>query len=112
MLTLVVWVRTAPGAERMANILASHSLNTAALDAHVNLYWTIMFGDSPLSRAEREAIAVAVSAANDARGRSGFSTRLPLPQPLSRSSGIPIRPPCAVNGSRLEREPVPALTGG
>ncbi|HET7855940.1 MAG TPA: carboxymuconolactone decarboxylase family protein, partial [Gaiellaceae bacterium] len=28
-------------------------------------YRMIMFGDSPLSRAEREAIAVAVSAAND-----------------------------------------------
>jgi alkylhydroperoxidase family enzyme len=49
----------------MANILASHSLNAAALEAHVRLYRTIMFGGSPLSRAEREAIAVAVSAAND-----------------------------------------------
>jgi hypothetical protein len=29
------------------------------------LYRTVMFGDSPLGRAEREAIAVAVSAAND-----------------------------------------------
>ena len=60
-----MFVRTAPGSERMANILASHSLNAAALDAHVALYRTIMFGDSPLSRVEREAIAVAVSAAND-----------------------------------------------
>jgi alkylhydroperoxidase family enzyme len=49
----------------MANILASHSLNAAALEAHLRLYRTIMFGDSPLSRVEREAIAVAVSAAND-----------------------------------------------
>jgi hypothetical protein len=48
----------------MATILASHSLNADALAAHVRLYGTIMFGDSPLSRAEREAIAVAVSAAN------------------------------------------------
>jgi Carboxymuconolactone decarboxylase family len=100
MLTLVVWVRTAPGAERMANILASHSLNTAALDAHVNLYWTIMFGDSPLSRAEREAIAVAVSAANDARGRSGFSTRLPLPQPPV--SFVRYSDPSTVRGERFE----------
>lgn len=61
----MVWVRTAPGSEAMANILASHSLNEAALAAHVQLYRTIMFGDSPLSRTEREAIAVAVSAAND-----------------------------------------------
>ena len=49
----------------MANILASHSLNAAALEAHLQLYQTIMFGESPLSRTEREAIAVAVSAAND-----------------------------------------------
>lgn len=49
----------------MANILASHSLNPAALEAHLGLYRTIMFGESPLSRVEREAIAVAVSAAND-----------------------------------------------
>ena len=61
----MVWVQTAPGSEQMANILASHSLNEAALEAHVRLYRTIMFGDSPLSRTEREAIAVAVSAANE-----------------------------------------------
>ncbi|HUP33616.1 MAG TPA: carboxymuconolactone decarboxylase family protein [Gaiellaceae bacterium] len=61
----MTWVRTAPDAAGTANILASHSLNPAALDAHIGLYRTIMFGESPLSRAEREAIAVAVSAAND-----------------------------------------------
>jgi len=33
--------------------------------AHVGLYRTIMFGESPLSRSERETIAVVVSAAND-----------------------------------------------
>ena len=31
--------------------------------AHVRLYRTIMFGDSPPSRSEREAIAVTASAA-------------------------------------------------
>jgi alkylhydroperoxidase family enzyme len=61
----IAWVKTAPGAGELANILASHSLNPDSLAAHVRLYRTIMFGDSPLSRAEREAIAVAVSAAND-----------------------------------------------
>ena len=60
-----MFVRTAPGSEQMANILASHSLNADALEAHVRLYRTIMFGDSPLTRIEREALAVAVSAAND-----------------------------------------------
>lgn len=49
----------------MAHILASHSLNERALAAHLALYRTIMYGDSPLTRAEREAMAVAVSAAND-----------------------------------------------
>jgi hypothetical protein len=61
----MVWVRTAPGSEAMPSILASHSLNDAALNAHVQLDRTIMFGESPLSRTEREAIGVAVSAAND-----------------------------------------------
>jgi alkylhydroperoxidase family enzyme len=60
-----VWVRRAEGAEDLANVLACHSLNPKALKAHVTLYQTIMFGESPLTRSEREAIAVAVSAAND-----------------------------------------------
>ena len=61
----IAWVKTAEGAGELANILASHSLNPDALAAHVRLYRTIMFGDSPLTRTEREAIAVAVSAVND-----------------------------------------------
>ena len=61
----IAWVKTAMGAGERANILASHSLNPEALAAHVRLYRTIMFGDSPLTRTEREAIAVAVSAVND-----------------------------------------------
>lgn len=60
-----MWVERAPGSDGMANVLASHSLNQEALQAHLVLYRTIMFGPSPLSRSEREAIAVAVSAAND-----------------------------------------------
>ncbi len=59
------WVKQAVGAESLPNILASHSLNAAALEAHERLYRTIMFGESPLTRSEREAIAVAVSAVND-----------------------------------------------
>jgi alkylhydroperoxidase family enzyme len=61
----MAWVSIAEGAERMPNILASHSLNPAALNAHNQLYRTIMFGPSGLSGAERQAIAVAVSAANE-----------------------------------------------
>ena len=50
---------------KVANILKVHSLNPGAMDAHLTLYMNIMFQRSGLSRHEREAIAVAVSAAND-----------------------------------------------
>jgi len=50
---------------KVSNILKVHSLNPEAMEAHLDLYMTIMFGKSGLSRAEREAIAVVVSAAND-----------------------------------------------
>jgi alkylhydroperoxidase family enzyme len=59
------WVKITPEAEQMANVVASHSLNPEAMQAHLDLYRTIMFGPSGLTRAEREAIAVCVSAAND-----------------------------------------------
>lgn len=61
----MTWVRIDPSAAQHANIVSSHSLNRAAMRAHVGLYRTIMFGESPLSRSERETIAVVVSAAND-----------------------------------------------
>ena len=50
---------------KISNILKVHSLNPDALGNHLDLYMTLMFGKSGLSRAEREAIAVVVSAAND-----------------------------------------------
>jgi uncharacterized peroxidase-related enzyme len=50
---------------KISNILKVHSLNPDALGNHLDLYMTIMFGKSGLSRTEREAIAVVVSAAND-----------------------------------------------
>ena len=50
---------------KIANILQVHSLNPNAMANHLDLYMTIMFGKSGLSRAEREAIAVVVSASND-----------------------------------------------
>jgi alkylhydroperoxidase family enzyme len=59
------WVEIATEAEAEANVVACHSLNAAAMRAHIALYRTIMFGPSDLSRPEREAIAVCVSAAND-----------------------------------------------
>jgi alkylhydroperoxidase family enzyme len=60
-----MWVKQAENAGSLDNVLACHSLNPQALQAHLTLYRTIMFGHSPLTRSEREAIAVAVSAAND-----------------------------------------------
>ena len=46
------------------NILKIHSLNPPSLQAHFELYKTVMRGRSGLSRAEREMIAVVVSATN------------------------------------------------
>jgi uncharacterized peroxidase-related enzyme len=50
---------------KIANILKVQSLNPAALGNHVDLYMTLMFGKSGLSRLEREAVAVVVSANNE-----------------------------------------------
>ena len=50
---------------KVSNILKVHSLNPDALHNHLDLYMTLMFGKSGLSRAEREAVAVVVSASND-----------------------------------------------
>jgi uncharacterized peroxidase-related enzyme len=50
---------------KVSNILKVHSLNPDALGSHLDLYMTLMFGRSGLSRLEREAIAVVVSANND-----------------------------------------------
>ena len=47
------------------NILRIHSLNPRSMRDHMELYSHLMRGGSPLSRVQREMIAVAVSAAND-----------------------------------------------
>ena len=52
-------------AGHVANILAVHSLNPAALGAHFDLYRTLMFGRSELKRSLREMIAVVVSKTNE-----------------------------------------------
>jgi uncharacterized peroxidase-related enzyme len=46
------------------NILAVHSLNPSTLRAHADLYHTVMHAHSPLSRSEREMVAVVVSSLN------------------------------------------------
>jgi uncharacterized peroxidase-related enzyme len=50
---------------KVSNILKVHGLNPEAMQNHLDLYMTIMFGKSGLTRAEREAVAVVVSAEND-----------------------------------------------
>lgn len=49
---------------KVARILGVHSLDPGALQHHLDLYMHLMFSPGPLSRREREAIAVVVSAAN------------------------------------------------
>ena len=51
----------------VAHILLCQSLHPEAMRDHYRLYRTLMFGRGTLSRAERESIAVAVSAANGCR---------------------------------------------
>lgn len=51
----------------VANILRCQSLHPEGLKDHYGLYRTLMFGKGSLSRAERESIAVVVSAANGCR---------------------------------------------
>ena len=48
----------------VAAIHQAQSLNPKVLGARFEMYKAVMFGPSPLSRADREAIAVAVSRAN------------------------------------------------
>ena len=46
------------------HILKIHSLNPASMQAHYDLYKTLMFRKSDLSRLQREMIAVVVSRIN------------------------------------------------
>ncbi len=50
---------------RMDHILKIHSLDPPTMEDHVHMYKRLMFGESELSRLEREMIAVAVSVANE-----------------------------------------------
>lgn len=46
------------------NILKIHSLHPASLQMHYDFYKLVMYGPSPLTRVQREMIAVTVSAVN------------------------------------------------
>lgn len=50
---------------RVDNIIRIHSLNPRSMRDHVRLYAHLMRGRSPLSRVQREMLAVVVSAEND-----------------------------------------------
>lgn len=49
---------------KLADVYKIQSLNPETILTHMDLYISIMFSQSPLSRAQREMIAVVVSAAN------------------------------------------------
>lgn len=54
------------GADRIpANIVRIAGPNPKALEYHIQLYRSIMFARSPLTRHQREMIAVVVSALNE-----------------------------------------------
>ena len=46
------------------NILRIHGVNPKVLRAHYDIYKLTMFSESPLSRIQREMVAVVVSAVN------------------------------------------------
>ena len=46
------------------NILRIHGVHSRTMRLHFDLYRELMYGPGPLSRVQREMIAVAVSAAN------------------------------------------------
>lgn len=52
-------------AGRVYHVVRAMSLNPETLRASMGFYREAMFGASPLSRAEREMLAVVVSRAND-----------------------------------------------
>lgn len=52
-------------AGRIWNIVGIMSQNPRTLEASMDLYKVVMYGRSPLSRGQREMLAVVTSAAND-----------------------------------------------
>ncbi len=49
------------------NVLKIHSLLPQSLKPHMDLYRTVMFGPSPLSRAQREMIGIVISVTNNCK---------------------------------------------
>ncbi len=59
-----VYERVLSSRGKLSDIMRVQSLAPKAMAAHLDLYLALMFGRSTVSRDEREAIAVAVSATN------------------------------------------------
>lgn len=51
-------------AGRVANILKVQSLSPTTLETHYAFYRSLMFGSGPLTRAQRELLAVVTNATN------------------------------------------------
>jgi alkylhydroperoxidase family enzyme len=60
-------VQAGRGRGRVPNIFGIHGVQPAAMLVHLRLYQELMFAQSPLTRIERETVAVAVSSANRCR---------------------------------------------
>lgn len=52
---------------KLAEVLKIQSLNPESIVKHMDFYMSIMYSKSPLSRAQREMMAVVVSAANNCK---------------------------------------------
>ncbi len=61
----VIYDAATQRAGRVFNILRIQSVNPAVLESSMRLYQAIMIGPSPLTRVEREAMAVVTSRVND-----------------------------------------------
>ena len=71
----MAWIRypaaeEIPEADRVPdrdNILRIHGVHPRTARLHYDLYREVMYGEGPLTRVQREMLAVAVSAANGCR---------------------------------------------
>lgn len=59
-----VYDRIAGERGKVSNIMRIQSLNPEAMQAHLDLYQAVVYGDNGLSREERELLATAVSVTN------------------------------------------------
>ncbi|MPY89473.1 MAG: peroxidase [Luteitalea sp.] len=95
-----VYRRVAASRGGVAAVHQVQSLNPRVLSAHLDLYHAIMFQPSPLSRAQREAIGVAVSRANGCAYCVAHHG-----ETYARLGSPPVEPRLLLWAKRLAREP-------